>query len=494
VVSIKETPAYDLCRDANGPIPIDAGIPLCVDLDGSLIHSDSLVEGLLRAFQKHPLACLKACFSLFRGRARFKRRIAELAPIDVGLLPYRSDLLALLSAETLAGRRLILATAADELVARPIAEFLGIFDRVICSDGATNCKGKEKLRAIERVTNQFLYVGDSAEDLCIWRESAGAIVAGGNRKLAESIRQSGTPIYAQFPSHTSWRTIARAIRVHQWPKNLLVLLPIFLGHRVTDVGVWISGLLAMAAFCAAASLAYVINDLTDLEADRQHEHKKSRPFASAELSLFAGLAIMACLLAAGSTLTLYLPVAGRLWIAAYFVATLLYSLSLKTRLLTDVVALALLYSIRVMAGGAATNITISPWTLAFCLFVFYSLALGKRFGELRALPDDRSGAPRRGYQKTDLPVVATAGVASGVLSVVVFALYISSPEVKIHYAAPAWLWLACPVILHWFGRFWILANRGAVTEDPIVFTLKDGASYWAAGCIGLVWLAASVMR
>jgi 4-hydroxybenzoate polyprenyltransferase len=160
--------------------------------------------------------------------------------------------------------------------------------------------------------------------------------------------------------------------------------------------------------------------------------------------------------------------------------------------MVDVVGLAVLYSLRVMAGGAATSIPISPWTLAFCLFVFFSLALGKRFGELHSLTEERSASPRRAYRKADLPVLATAGVASGLTSVVVFALYISSPEVKAHYASPGWLWLACPLILYWFCRFWILANRGAITEEPITFTFKDRVSYLVAASIGLVWLVASL--
>lgn len=475
-------------------IPVDLDIPLFIDFDGTLIRSDSLVEGFLRALQRHPVACLKACFSLLHGRAQFKRRIAELAAIDVRLLPYRSNLLALLTAEASAGRRLILATAADELVARPVVEFLGIFDYVISSDGQTNCKGESKLRAIRQVSGRFLYAGDSSADHAIWKASAGAILAAGSSRVRESLRRSGVPIYAEFPARASWRTVVQAIRVRQWPKNLLVLLPIFLGHRVMEVEVWGRSLLAMAAFCATASLAHVINDLTDLEADRQHRVKKSRPFASGELSPIAGFAIAACLSAAGIGLALCLPASGRQWIVVYFAATLLYSFSLKTKLLADVVALALLYSIRVMAGGAATNLAISQWTLAFCLFVFYSLALGKRFGELRALPDDRNEAPRRGYQKTVLPIVAAAGVASGVLFVFVFALYICSPEVRMHYTSP-------------------MAVAGLSRHPPLVWPLLDSGkprlpdrrshSFYAEGspqllrrslCIGLVWLAASVIR
>ena len=475
-------------------IPAEISVPLCVDLDGSLIRSDSLAEGFILALRTHPLACLKACLLLAVSRAKFKHRIAELAPLDPRFLPYRSELLRVLDNEAAAGRPLILTTAADGLVAQSVARHLGIFDGVIASDGVVNRKGKQKLIAIKQACGRFLYAGDSAADVPIWKESEGAIVLGGNPEVLRAIRQSGVPVHRAFESRVRLRTVLRAIRVHQWAKNLLVLVPIFLGHRVTDSGVWAPALLTMAVFCRAASLAYVVNDLADLEADRQHPLKRKRPFASADLSPTAGFAMVGALAAAVVVLTVFLPPAARLWIGIYFVATLSYSMWLKKMLLVDVVELAILYSIRVMAGGAATNITISPWTLAFCLFVFYSLALGKRFGELHALPQEGMAPPRRGYEQADLPVLAATGVASGVLSVVVFALYISSPEVKVHYAAPRWLWLGCPVILYWFCRFWILANRGTITEDPIVFTFKDKISYLVAVCIGLVWLAASVWR
>jgi 4-hydroxybenzoate polyprenyltransferase len=203
---------------------------------------------------------------------------------------------------------------------------------------------------------------------------------------------------------------------------------------------------------------------------------------------------MAALGSASFVVCFFLPQPARWWIATYFGATLLYSFYLKTRLLADVIFLAILYVLRVMVGGSATAIAISPWTLAFCLFFFYSLALVKRFGELRRLPDDQAVAVRRGYQKTDLSVIAPIGVSSGILSVVVFALYISSTDVRAHYCAPAWLWLACPVILYWFGRLWILANRGVIAEDPMLFSLKDRISHCAGACIVVVWLVASICR
>ncbi len=475
------------------PLPFLSNVPICVDLDGSLIRSDTLWEGLWLAVRTRPIECLKACFNLGSGRANFKRRIAELAIANPSQLPYRNDLIAFLSAEARAGRSLILATAADEVVARGIAQHLGLFEYVLASDGVINCKGSDKLKAINALTGPFIYAGDSTADLPVWKASAGAIVVGSNREVLKDLRQSGVTIYKHFPSEqSSLRSISRAIRIHQWPKNLLVFLPIFLGHRTTDVIAWKFGLLVMVVFCLAASTAYVLNDLLDLEADRQHPKKSTRPFAAGDLSIPTGFLLLAALVCSGLALSLFLPIAAQLWVATYFAATLFYSFYLKTRLLADVVGLASLYTLRVMAGGAATSIVISPWTLAFCLFFFYSLALAKRYGELRSLPEHRSVPPRRGYRKADLSVVGALGASSGILSVVVFALYISGPEVAAHYCSPRFLWLICPVLLYWFGRIWVLANRGDVTDDPMLFAFKDRVSYIAGVCIAVIWLAASV--
>lgn len=476
-------------------LPLGNNVSVCVDLDGSLIESDSLWEGLWLAVRIQPLEFLKASLTLGSGRAKFKRRIAELAVCSPCQLPYRNDVLSFLSAEVRAGKSLILTTAADELVAGAVARHLGLFSQVVASDGIINRKGGKKLEAINRVTRQFVYVGNSTADLPIWKASAGAVVVGSNRAVLKELRRCGVTIYRHFPTQSSLlRVMSRAIRVHQWPKNFLVLLPIFLGHRTTDATVWKFGLLILVVFCLAASATYVLNDLVDLEADWQHPRKRTRAFASGALSISTGILLFVGLGSASLALSLFfLPLAAQLSIAAYVAATLLYSFHLKTRLMADVVALALLYALRVVAGGTATSIVISPWTIAFCLFFFYSLSLTKRLGELQSLPDN--GVPaRRGYRKADLTVVAALGASSGLLSVVVFAMYISSPEVKANYCSPTLLWLMCPVILYWFGRIWILANRGDVKEDPLMFALKDKISYIAGLCIVLIWLGASVCR
>jgi 4-hydroxybenzoate polyprenyltransferase len=474
------------------PLPEDRGIPLCVDLDGALVKSDTLWDSLWFAAKEHPRAFLGACLELKNGRAGFKRRIASLAVADPSTLPYRGDLLQLLRAEAGAGRPLILATAADRIVAEGVARHLGIFRQVIASDGAVNRKGSGKLEGIRKVATRFLYAGDSMDDLPVWKASQGAIVAGNNRSVRRELRENGVTIYGDFPNGSVPGAIARAIRVRQWVKNLLVFLPVFFGHRTTDIGAWKWGFLVLAVFCLTSSMGYVTNDLIDMEADRQHPRKRARPFAAGDLSIPMGVALLAGLGCAALGLSLFLPPAARFWVFLYLAGALFYSLYLKTRLLADVVGLAILYVLRVMAGGAATGIVISPWTLAFCLFSFYSLALAKRFCELRALPESQSTPPRRSYRKADLPIVAASGVASGVLSVVVFSLFITSPETGLKYRSPEWLWLACPVLLYWFGRLWILANRGAIAEDPFLFTFHDGISYIAAACIAAVWFLASI--
>jgi 4-hydroxybenzoate polyprenyltransferase/phosphoglycolate phosphatase-like HAD superfamily hydrolase len=481
--------------DAGMLLPISTGVPLYVDLDGTLIKSDTLWEGFWAALRRHPLACLWACLDLVFRRAELKQRIAQLAMADPAQLPYRMDVLAFLRREAQAGRPLILATAADESIARGVAKHLRLFAQVIASDGETNRKGVRKLEAISKVAGDFVYAGDSTADVTVWKASAGAIVVGGNRKVLRDLSRDGVRVLKYFPAgRQPLRAFMGAIRVHQWPKNLLALLPIFLGHKTLDLSVWASGVLVVLIFCLTASFGYIVNDLLDLEADRQHPTKRNRPFASGDLAIASGFLLLAGLALFDSAACLLVTRLTAFWVGVYLIFSVFYSLYLKTRLLADVVSLAVLHILRVMAGGAATGIAISHWTFAFCLFLFYSLALIKRFGELRSLPNDQRAPTRRGYQKVDLPIVATLGATSGILSVVVFALYISSPEVGNHYSSPAILWLACPLILYWFGRLWILTNRGDVAEDPLLFSLKDKVSYFAGACMALIWLAASISR
>lgn len=287
---------------------------------------------------------------------------------------------------------------------------------------------------------------------------------------------------------------ADALRVRQWVKNLLVLLPLLTSHRLGEGALLIAGLTAFLAFCLAASAVYVLNDLVDLAADRAHPRKRSRPFASGRLSPAAGR-VAAPLLGSGAIgLSLaFLPLAFTALLALYLAFNVSYTLGLKHRLFVDVVLLAALYTLRVVAGGVAVDVPASAWLLGFSLFLFLDLALVKRYADLRLLArDGHGGAPGRAYSAEDAPVLLGLGAASGYTALVVFALYIQSDAVRPLYATPGLLWLAVPLLAYWIGRLWLLAHRGVVADDPLAFSLRDRASY-AVGIAGLAVLAAATL-
>jgi 4-hydroxybenzoate polyprenyltransferase len=309
--------------------------------------------------------------------------------------------------------------------------------------------------------------------------------------------QAATTTYTEvlvkktLPNGFRWKAALYALRPYQWAKNLLVFVPIVLGHQFGQVRGWLSSALLFVVFSLCASSAYLLNDFLDLEADRRHAQKSNRPLASGDLGVRAGVALMLALALGGAALCLALPKAAGFLVLAYFAANLLYSLRLKTVCLIDVIVLASLHTLRILASGAATHIIISPWTLTFAMFIFLSLAMIKRFSELKALCGEESRVERRGYTKEDIPTIMALGAASGYLSVLVLALYIHSPEVIAQYRRPSPLWLICPLLAYWISRMWILANRQVISEDPILFALHDKASY-AVGALSLAVLLLSI--
>ena len=289
------------------------------------------------------------------------------------------------------------------------------------------------------------------------------------------------------------RSLLRALRPHQWVKNVLVFVPMVMAHRLFDPALWGAAAAAFAALSLLASGTYVINDLLDVEQDRLHPAKRHRPFASGALSAATGKIAAPLLIGAGLALGFAASAAFGLVLLVYLATTLAYSLDLKRRAVLDVVVLAGLYVVRVMAGGAAADVPVSGWLLAFSMFFFLSLAFAKRFAELRLIESGAAGAnARRGYAVGDAPLLAAAGLATGYLAVLVLALYTTSPEVVALYARPQLLWLIGPLLLYWITRLWLTAQRGHLDDDPILYAAKDPASYAVGALTAATLLAASL--
>jgi 4-hydroxybenzoate polyprenyltransferase/phosphoserine phosphatase len=467
----------------NSPAPVASsarGVPLCVDLDGTLVKSDMLMESLAAVLKRAPFLVLALPFWLARGRAALKHELAQRAGIDVAGLPYDENVLAMLRAERDAGRTLVLATACDETLARAIAGHLGLFDEVIASDGRRNMKREVKARELIARYGEggFDYVGEDRHDLPVWAPAREAYLVGPNAAIASRLRRAGKPIRAIERDLRPALAVARGLRVYQWAKNLLVFVPLFTAHLYLEPASLAAALLAFIAFSLVASSVYLANDLADLADDRRHPTKRRRPIAAGELPIVTAIALLPVLLFGAAAIAALLPWTFGALLLAYVATNLAYSLALKRVPLLDVFVLAGLYTLRILAGAAAIEVPVSHWLLAFSLFAFLSLALAKRFVEVaNVAARDEVRVGGRGYVAQDGALLGMLGTASGYLSVLVFALYITSPQVASLYTAPAILWFACPLLLYWISRVWFLAQRGQLHEDPLLFALRDPPSY-----------------
>jgi 4-hydroxybenzoate polyprenyltransferase len=478
----------------NAPAALELERPLCVDLDGTLVKSDTLVDSLLLLARSHPFQFLRAPLWALRGKANLKREVTARVTLSVEHLPYNRRLLEYLMAEHGSGRKLFLATGADSVLAHRIAQHLGIFAGVLASDGATNLTGSNKLAGFRRqFAGQFDYIGNARPDLPLLAAAAEPMVANPNFPLRLSLRARRLAPVRSFQDRAHpLRVFLKAIRVHQWAKNVLIFLPLLLAHRLALHAI-AAAIVAFFSFSLCASATYIINDLLDIEADRQHPRKRNRAFASGNLSVPAGLAIVAVFLAAAFIATHWLPIYFLGWLCLYLVTTLAYSLALKRVVILDVVVLAGLYTLRMLAGAAATQVFISPWLAAFSIFIFLSLAMVKRFSELQnVLSAGATLSNGRGYLLNDIEQVRTFGTSSAFASVVVFSVYIGQPEVAGLYRHPERMWLIAPLMILWLCRVWLLASRGELDEDPVVFAITDRMSILMGLAAVLIALAAAL--
>jgi 4-hydroxybenzoate polyprenyltransferase len=472
--------------------------PIFVDLDGTVIATDLLIEGVVLLVTRGSRCVGALPYWLWCGRARLKREVANRAGLDCELLPYRENVLAFLAAQRKLGRRLVLATASDEIWARAVAERLRIFDDVLASDGRRNLKGKDKLDAILEYCrahneDQFAYIGDAKGDLPVWDRSCEIYAVAPGPGLRRTLQSTGRLKQIFEGEGARWRAALRVMRPQQWVKNTLIFVPLVLAHQIADLSRLLLGILAFVAFSAGASALYVLNDILDIHADRSHPSKRKRPFANGALPIEWGVACIVVPLAISlSVATLAVSWQFTAVLGLYLVLAMLYSLWLKRKLLVDVFMLAGLYTIRLFAGAVACEVTVTEWLLAFSLFLFTSLAFVKRYAELARLQiEGGTQSPRRGYWVADLPLIENMGVASGYLSVLVLALYIQHPDVSRLYPRRWALWLLCLVILYWISRMWFQARRRILTDDPLVYAIQDWISLLACGAVGVLLLIAA---
>ena len=456
-----------------------AAPPLVVDLDGTLVKTDLLVESVVALLRRNPLYLAMVLLWLLKGTANLKHEVSNRVTLDVSLLPYHSRLVEYLRAQHEKGRRLVLATGADELLAHQVADHLHLFDTVISSNGIQNLSPRRKRdRLVAEFGEQgFDYAGNERGDLTVWRSARKAIVVNpqlGARRAAGRVARVDEVFDNEKEPFLGY---LRALRPHQWLKNLLVFVPLLAAHRVTELALTGRALLAVLAFSLCASSGYLLNDLMDLPSDRRHPRKRRRPFASGEISLLAGLLLIPALLAMSGLLGCLLPPLFVVMLGIYYGASLAYSLFFKHHVLFDVIVLAGLYALRVAAGSAAVKIWPSPWLLAFSIFLFLSLALVKRYAELVPLGDAAAeSAAARGYQPGDRELLAAMGAASGYVAVLVLAIYIASGTAQLLYSRHEFIWFLCPLLLYWISHVWLMAHRGKMNDDPLVFALRDRAS------------------
>ena len=468
--------------------------PLVVDLDGTLIRSDLLVETFLAFLRQHPLRLPDVLRWWRCGRPALKEALALASEIDVALLPYDSAVLDLIKQHR-GKRHIVLATGSHLHLAKRVAAHLGLFDEVIATEGELNLAGKAKRNALVLRYGEgcFDYAGNSHDDLSVWSAARHGFVVNATPGVVAKARALGNLANVIPLDGGQLRHWAKALRLHQWLKNLLLFVPLVAAHRLGETRLLLDGLAAFLAFGCCASSVYLLNDLLDLQDDRRHPRKKVRPFASGQLPLHVGLLAVPLLLAIGLGLGfVLLPPGFTSGLAGYYALTVAYSLWLKRRAAIDVVALAGFYTLRMVLGAVAMAIPLSNWLLVFSMFIFLSLALAKRCAELSLVRarDPNGKAHGRGYTAGDLPRLSTLGIASGCVSVLVLAVYIKDTHAMSLYRHPEILWWACPLLLAWLTRVWLLVYRGDMHEDPIVFALQDKASVSLGALLGLVLWAA----
>ncbi|PCI75311.1 MAG: hypothetical protein COB20_13255 [SAR86 cluster bacterium] len=466
---------------------------LYVDLDGTVIKTDLLFESILLLLKKNILQALLIPIWLLKGRANLKYQIAKRVHIPVELLPLNTEFHSYLKEEVERGRNIVLISASSEIPVRQVSDHLGLFIDAMGSDEGTNLKSKNKVTRILQLDpgGGFVYAGNSKADIAVWSEASEVILVNCKKSLAENLEHGSESIQHFDAPQSTYKKFWQAMRPHQWLKNALIFLPLILSHQLNQPSLLLQACVAFLSFSFVASSVYLLNDMLDLNSDRQHQSKKQRPFASGDLSLAYGYLGAPFLLVLGFTTALWLPREFVLVLLAYWLMTTLYSLLLKSLFLIDVLTLASLYTWRIIAGSAAISVVTTYYLLAFSFFLFLGLAMVKRYTEFLNLQNQgKSSIEGRGYGVENLQTLAIIGGGSSLIAVAVFAFYINAPATTGLYSNPLLLWSICPLLLYLLWRIWALARRGELDEDPVMFAITDRRSQLSAALCGLIiWLA-----
>ena len=424
-----------------------------------------------------------------RGALTQKNELSVRVSIDARTLPYRTDVLQFLHDQRNRGAQIVLTTASPQAWASAVGAELGVFHDILATDERVNLKGAAKLAAIQkwcrdRGITRWAYLGNDQPDLVIWQAATAAYVVDQHPSVTRELRRIKAPRHVFPARHSYWLAALKSIRPIQWVKNALIFVPIVTAHKIADPHLLLLSLLAFMAFSATASLVYVLNDLLDLGPDRKHPRKRHRPFASGALPVSFAPLISLVLLAVAAVTAAQLPTEFQISLLVYALASTSYAFWLKTKPLVDVILLAALYCLRVIAGGAAAGIPISEWLIAFSLFIFTSLALAKRYAELSyAATESKTKSDGRGYYVTDIGLLEHLGTTCGLLSTMVLAMYIQSPAIQALYRTPRLLWLLCPLMMYWTSRLWLIARRAKLHDDPLLFALRDRVSLTVLGVL-----------
>lgn len=484
-----------VCTDLHSPLEGKTQT-LIVDLDGTLLCTDTLHESVLQLLREKTISVLYLPFWLLAGKAFLKQRLADSIKLNPATLPYNVALIDWLKQQKQLGHRLVLCTATNRRVAQRIADHIQLFDEVMASDGKHNLAGARKKVALDQAYGEggYIYAGNSVDDMHVWSGASKGIVVNASPSVLAKAKQV-TEVHGHFPRvPITWSAWRRVFRVHQWLKNLLLFVPLLAAHRFTEVQLLAQLVVAFCSFSLCASAVYITNDLLDLDSDRRHPNKKYRPFASGLVPIHYGVLLVPVCSALSLALAIQIGRYFTAWLVVYFALTFAYSVKLKRLVLVDCLTLAALYTLRVVAGAATISIRLSFWLLAFSVFIFTSLAFVKRYAELQiSLREGKTHTHGRGYYVIDAPIVETLGIAAGYAAVLVLALYLHGESATTLYRTPEFIWGAVPLLMLWISWIWLKAHRGHMHDDPLVFAVRDKVSWAVLIGMGISFAAAMVV-